>query len=92
MRLKVFCNDPPPIYSRFILFPGIPFPNVSSPYYIIERAKGEDASYLKMCCRHYAAEYEFVTTLLGGRISGSFALLMFYYYRKEHTRYEKVRI
>ena len=77
MRLKVFCNDPPPIYSRFILFPGIPFPNVSSPYYIIERAKGEGASFLKMCCRHYAAEYEFVTTLFGGGISGSFALLLY---------------
>ena len=74
MRLKKIRNDPPPIYSRFILFPGIPFPNVSSPYYIIERAKGEGASFLKMCCRHYAAE--FVTTLLGGGISGSFALLL----------------
>ena len=71
----MFLQRSSPIYSRFILFPGIPFPNVSSPYYIIERAKGEGASYLKMCCRHYAAEYEFVTTLFSGGISGSFALL-----------------
>ena len=39
-------------YMRMKTFPYDP-----PPYYIIERAKGEGASYLKMCCRHYAAEY-----------------------------------
>ncbi len=50
-------------------------------------------AYLKMCCRHYAAEYEFVTTLFGGGISGSFALLSVFYYNKRKRKYDtKVRV